>query len=271
MTDYQTIFNKVESTLIRVGSQNIPQEIVRKNLDEFKKIASKKFTNTDYFQVLIYVPFYSGFKADTVNNRMDTIRKYFSDYKIVAGYDLKKISEILGDSQMIRHKGKIQASVDNARTFKAIIEQYGSFQTYIDSFAPKASFENLMRLRQDLRRRFRYLGKITVYHFLTDIGMPVLKPDRVIRRIFCRLGLVESEGESEEQLLKAVSQGHKFAQETGYPIRYIDIIFVAYGQVQSEGFGIEQGICLKDDPQCNICGVSQYCNYFAQKVRSKRR
>ena len=265
MTDYQAIFNKVESTLIRVGAQNVPEESVRKNLE----VATKKFADEDYFDVLVYVPFYSGFKADTVNNRMSTIRKYFSDYRAVAGYDRKKVSEIFGDPQMIRHKGKIQACVDNARTFKALVEQYGSFQKYVDSFSPKASFENLMQLRQDLRRRFRYLGKITVYHFLTDIGMPVLKPDRVIRRIFCRLGLIESEGESEEQLLKAISQGHKFAQETNHPIRYIDRVFVAYGQVKSEDFGIEKGICLKDSPQCAVCGVSKYCHYFAQKVRGK--
>jgi DNA-3-methyladenine glycosylase I len=167
---------------------------------------------------------------------------------------------------MIRHKGKIQASVDNAQAFKAVVDQYGSFQKYVDSFSPKASFENLMRLRRDLRRRFRYLGKITAYHFLTDIGMPVLKPDKVIRRIFYRLGLIESEGESEEQLLKVIFQGQKFAQETGHPIRYIDIVFVAYGReglVKSGDIGIERGICLEDDPQCSICGVNKYCDYFA--------
>lgn len=273
MTDYQAIFDKVESTLVRVGSQNVPEETIRKSLDAFKGVATKGFTDADYFHVLICVPFYSGFKADIVNKKMGTIRKHFPDYKTVAGYDHERVSEISGDPQMIRHKGKIQACVDNARAFQAVVDQYGSFKKYVDSFSPKASFENLMRLRQDLRRRFRYLGKITVYHFLTDIGMPVLKPDRVIRRIFYRLGLIESEGKSEEQLLKAVSQGQKFAQETSHPIRYIDIVFVAYGregQVRSGDIGIERGICLKDDPQCSICGVSKYCDYFAQKARGKR-
>jgi DNA-3-methyladenine glycosylase I len=257
MTDYQAIFDKVESTLVRVGSQNVPEETIRKNLDAFKGVATKEFTDADYFHVLICVPFYSGFKADIVNKKMGTIRKHFPDYKTVAGYDHERVSEISGDPQMIRHKGKIQACVDNARAFQAVVDQYGSFQKYVDSFSSKASFENLMRLRQDLRRRC----------------MPVLKPDRVIRRIFYRLGLIESEGKSEEQLLKAVSQGQKFAQETSHPIRYIDIVFVAYGregQVRSGDIGIERGICLKGDPQCSICGVSKYCDYFAQKARGKR-
>ncbi|HLG37850.1 MAG TPA: DNA-3-methyladenine glycosylase I, partial [Nitrososphaera sp.] len=238
---------------------------------ERKKVATKKFADADYFDILIEVPFYAGFRAVIVDSRMGAIRKHFPNYKTVADYGPKRVKEILGDPQMIQHAGKIQASVDNARTFKAIIDQQGSFQKYVDSFDPRASFENLMRLRQDLIRRFRYLGKITAYHFLTNIGMPVLKPDRVIRRIFYRLGLIESEGESEEQLLKVVYQGHQFAQATNHPIRYIDIVFVAYGQVQFPDFGIEQGICLKDNPQCAICGVSKYCQYFAQTVQGKRR
>jgi DNA-3-methyladenine glycosylase I len=117
-----------------------------------------------------------------------------------------------------------------------------------------------------MRRRFDYLSKITSYHFLTDIGMPVLKPDRVIRRIFYRLGLIEDESESEAQLLDSVYQGRKFVQATGYPIRYIDIVFVAYGQVYSTGTGIGQGICLKDHPRCEVCGVRDDCRYFAAKT-----
>ncbi len=266
-TDYQAIFDKVETTLIRVGSQNVPEETIRRNLDVFKEIATKRFTDADYFGTLISVIFYSGFKADIVNKKMGAIRKHFSDYRTVADYGRDKVNEIASDPQMIRHKGKIQASVDNARAFKAVVDQYGSFQKYVDSFSPKVSFENLKRLRQDLKRRFRYLGKITTYHFLTDIGMPVLKPDRVIRRIFYRLGLIESEGEDEEQLRDVILQGQKFARETGHPIRYIDIVFVAYGRgglVKSGDIGIERGICLEGNPQCSICGVKEYCDYFAE-------
>ncbi|WP_094226858.1 hypothetical protein [Methanolobus psychrotolerans] len=64
---------------------------------------------------------------------------------------------------------------------------------------------------------------------MTEIGLPVLKPDRVITRIFKRIGLIESE----DQLLKTVIHGRKFSQETGLPIRYIDIIFAIYGQMVS--------------------------------------
>lgn len=101
-----------------------------------------------------------------------------------------------------------------------------------------------MRLRDELESIFYGLGKVTSFHFLIDIGKPVLKPDRVICRVFERLGLIENR----EQLLEAVLQGRKFAEATGYPIRYIDIVFVAYGQVKSSEYGIDRGICLEENP-----------------------
>ena len=113
-----------------------------------------------------------------------------------------------------------------------------------------------MLLKEELEFRFDYLGGITVYHFLTDIGLDVLKPDRVLVRIFQRLGLIESE----KQLLKTVIQGRKFAAATGHSIRYIDIIFVTYGQQGQEG------ICFTKNPKCNLCGLTEKCNYYKQLV-----
>jgi len=261
VTDYQAIFNAVETSLIRAGAQHLPELTIRQRLDEFKHVASKKFTDADYFDALMCIPFYSGFKAQTVEEHKDTIRAYFCDCETAAGYDHVKVTEILDDPQMIRHRRKVQACVDNAKAFKAIIGQYDSFQGYVDSFCTKASSENLMRLRADLRQRFRFLGKITAYHYLTDIGMPVLKPDRVIRRVFFRLGLIDSTGESETQLHKVLAQGERFVQATGHPIRYLDIVFVTYGQLESPHVGLQRGICLEERPQCEVCDARPYCRY----------
>ena len=90
--------------------------------------------------------------------------------------------------------------------------------------------------------------------------MSVLKPDRVIQRIFTRLGLVNSTASEED----FVAKGRKFGQATGHPIRYIDIVFAAYGQVQTLEVGLDHGICLKDRPFFSLCGVTAYCNQFKQ-------
>lgn len=117
---------------------------------------------------------------------------------------------------MIRNERKIRSVVASARTFREIVSEYGSFMNYLDSFNAAESDLNLLRLKEELENRFEYIGGITEYHLLTDLGFNVLKPDRVIARIFYRLGLIKSE----KQLFDIVIQGRLFAKHTGMPIRY---------------------------------------------------
>lgn len=266
MNNYTAIFEKVETALISAGSANISLEKIRANLDKYKYIEGKVFSDADYYRILVNVVFYSGFKAATVDAKLDLIHRYFPDCETVASYGASNIDKMLSDPEMIRNRRKIEACVQNAKIFKNIVSEFGSFQAYLDSFTPTTSFENLMLLKEELEYRFKGLGRVTTYHVLTDIGLPVLKPDRVICRIFKRLGLIENT----EQLLKTVIQGRKFVQATGIPIRYVDIVFVTYGQVKSQDFGLARGICLEQNPLCSICGVTKYCHYYKQNIVSSK-
>ena len=96
---------------------------------------------------------------------------------------------------------------------------------------------------------------------MTDIGLNVLKPDRVIMRIFKRLDLVSSE----DDFLGAIEVGRKFSEAVKEPIRYIDIIFVYYGQLDSPIF---EYICSERNPRCDRCGVNEYCSYKNQIKQS---
>lgn len=254
---YKQIFEKSEETLLAYGSKHMAVEEIQANLDEFKTYEHRRLSDDDYFSIMIAIIFYSGFKAAIVTAKMEVIKRHFPSWEIVAGYTQQDISSILSDSKMIRNRRKIEACAYNAKLFDSIVSKHGSFQNYIDSFKPYDSFENLMLLKGDLKNRFQYLGKVTVYHFLTDMGFPVIKPDRVICRIFYRLGVIDDE----DQLLDTVIQGRNFAEAVGKPIRYIDIVFVAYGQAQSLEFGIDQGICLKQ-PRCQFCGLTELCRYY---------
>lgn len=258
---YKAIFEGVESALLRVGSRRLPLDKIRSYLETFKHLEGKPFTDGEYYQVLVRVIFYSGFRAATVTAKLPVIQAHFRSYESVAQYGSDEIHAVLKDPQMIKNRRKINACVENARTFKNIVREHGSFQEYIESFAPAKSDDNLIRLRRELQQRFHGLGGITTYHFLTDIGLPVLKPDRVVSRIFTRLGLVQSGAKPEA----VVEEGSKFTQVTGHPIRYIDIVFASYGQLRSEGVGLERGICLEQNPSCPLCGVTKFCDYHAQR------
>jgi DNA-3-methyladenine glycosylase I len=255
---YREVFNAVEQRLIECGSAHMDPVQIRLQLDKFKRFSERQLSDDEYFSILVFVTFYSGFKAATVTSKSEVIRKHFPSWKVVASYSEANVQGAMADPEMIRHERKIRACIKNARTFSTLIARYGSIKSYIGSQAPTESFENLLLLKETLEASFEYLGGITVYHFMTDIGLPVLKPDRVMSRIFSRLGLLETES----QLLKTVIQGRKFAAATGHPIRYIDIVFVAYGQVSATEYGITQGICLTK-PRCSACSVQAHCGYGA--------
>lgn len=260
MKDYRAIFDAVEKTLFAVGSKKLPLEKIHEELEESKHLEGKRFSDDDYYRTLVHIIFYSGFRAQTVTDKLHVIDRHFPTYAIVATYGEQEVNAILRDGDMIRNHTKIRSCLNNAKIVEQLVHKHGSLQNYIDSFEPLQSAGHLFRLKDDLQNRFAGLGDITVYHFLTDIGLPVLKPDRVIVRIFTRLGLVKRDASPSE----VIEQGKKFAEVTGHPIRYIDLVLVAYGQVQTRELGIEKGICLEANPSCSKCGVSQYCDYHAQ-------
>lgn len=260
LTDYKNIFKELEKTFFK--QSDLTENKLTKNLEIFKKIKKQKRDDNDYFWVMVYVTFYSGFKAKTVNDKIEAIKDIFGNYKKVAEYDETKVQKIIDSKKVIGHRQKINGIIHNANQIKAIKKQFGSFDKYLSSFGDTDNDKNLFELIKDLKKRFKYLGGITVFHFLTDIGYNVLKPDRVLCRIFYRLGLVDSE----EDLFSVITEGRKFASATGLPIRYIDIIFVAYGQVDAKPeFGLKEGICLSNSPKCELCGIYKFCQYKKKK------
>lgn len=185
---------------------------------------------------------------------LDTIRTYFSDYSNVMKYNLEEIEKIKNDAKMIRNKAKIDACIKNAFKIDEIVRKFGSMHDYVYSFDPNLNDESLFKLKRSMQKNFSYLGEVTSYHFMTDIGLNVLKPDRVILRIFYRLGLIDYELD----LFGAIKIGRAFAAATNLPIRYIYIIFVLYGQLDQENI---ECICSEKNPKCHKCNVESYCRY----------
>lgn len=245
MRNYKGIFERVENALLDEASKGMPRADVQAALDEFKHVQGKRFSDEECYQKLVHIIYYAGFTANTVTQKIPTINKWFPNFTVVAEYDEGKLKEILADPDMIKFEDKARACILNAREFKKVVKQYGSFHHYVDSFDAQRSSDNWLQLKNDLRARFARFGLITPYHFMMDIGLPVMKPDIVVSRIFHRLGLIPREEIKNDSDAEAVvREGERFAAATGHPIRYIDIVFVCYGQVRSSDIGLERGICL---------------------------
>jgi DNA-3-methyladenine glycosylase I len=268
MTDYKSIFDGIESTLFKIGSRKLSRDQIRAELEPFKHFEGKRVTGDECYKMLVHIVFYSGFRAATVTSKLPVIDHHFPNYNAVAEYGDPEFLSILNDPQMIRNRLKIAACIENARRLKGVINKYGSFQEYLNALPPAQSDEDLIGLRDKFRELFKFLGERTAFHFMMDIGLPVLKPDRVIERIFKRLALVHTDLEGDALYVALVQEGRRFARATGHPIRYIDIVFVAYGQAQSDELGLERGICLEVNPSCSVCGVTKQCDYYSRSRRA---
>jgi DNA-3-methyladenine glycosylase I len=93
---------------------------------------------------------------------------------------------LLGDAGIIRHRGKIEAAIQNALAVRAVRQEHGSLAAYLWSFAPEpdktraprtlaavpATTPASVALAADLRRRgFRFVGPTTVYAFMQAMGL----------------------------------------------------------------------------------------------------
>lgn len=130
----------------------------------------------------------AGLSWYTILKKRENYRKAFDNFepaKIIT-YDEKKIEELLMNEGIVRNRLKVNAVVTNAKAFFNIVEEFGSFHTYIWSFVDgkpiKNHFQSLGevpatteisdRLSKDLKKRgFKFVGSTICYAFMQATGM----------------------------------------------------------------------------------------------------
>ena len=139
------------------------------------------------FEKLCLEGFQAGLSWLTILRKRDNFRAAFSSFDIetVASFGESDVQRLLGDSGIVRHKGKISAAINNARRALDIIAECGSLAAYIWSWEPEtvpttpqsiddlhASTTESTALAKDLKRRgWRFVGPTTVYAFMQSVGM----------------------------------------------------------------------------------------------------
>ena len=88
------------------------------------------------FEMLLLESFQAGLSWECVLNKREAFRKAFDNFNpyLISEYDNKKQDELLKDKDIIRSRRKIEASINNAKIFLEIKEEYGSFDSYIWHF-----------------------------------------------------------------------------------------------------------------------------------------
>jgi DNA-3-methyladenine glycosylase I len=146
--------------------------------------------DTRLFEKLCLEGFQSGLSWLTILRKRDNFRAAFHGFEIekVAAMDEADIERLLQDAGIVRHRGKIASTINNARRALDIQVEFGSLAAYIWGFEPKpegrlerltwdvlktmAETDASKALSKDLRKRgFSFVGPTTCYAFMQAMGL----------------------------------------------------------------------------------------------------
>ncbi|WP_416675743.1 DNA-3-methyladenine glycosylase I [Egbenema bharatensis] len=140
------------------------------------------------FEFLILEGAQAGLSWKTILRKRENYRDAFDGFnpERVAQYDERKIAELLTNPGIVRNRLKVQAAVQNARSFLAVQAEFGSFDRYIWGFVggtpivndwetiesiPAETAES-QAMSKDLRRRgFKFVGSTICYALMQACGL----------------------------------------------------------------------------------------------------
>jgi DNA-3-methyladenine glycosylase I len=140
------------------------------------------------FEKLSLEGFQAGLSWLTILRKREAFRSAFDgfDYARVAQFREDDVQRLLGDAGIIRHRGKIEAVINNAGRALELVEEQGSIAHYVWGYEPAArhggldrpqlaalaSTEDSTALAKDLKRRgWRFVGPTAVYAFMQAMGL----------------------------------------------------------------------------------------------------
>lgn len=134
------------------------------------------------YEMLILESFQAGLSWECVLNKRESFRTAYDNFDIdkVCAYDSKKISELIGNKNIIRNRLKINASINNSRIFRSISDEYGSFYNYLKFFTNGETVFETDRttnslsdsISHDLQKRgMKFVGSTIIYSYLQAIGI----------------------------------------------------------------------------------------------------
>ena len=140
------------------------------------------------FEFLILEGAQAGLSWRTILNKRENYRRAFDrfDAKRIARYDARKKKSLLADPGIVRNRLKIDSTIDNARAFLEVQDEFGSFDQFIWRFVDgkpirnqwhalkeiPASTKESDAMSKDLKKRgFRFVGSTICYAFMQATGL----------------------------------------------------------------------------------------------------
>jgi DNA-3-methyladenine glycosylase I len=142
------------------------------------------------FEKICLEGFQAGLSWLTILKKRENFRRAFADfsYQKVARFNQKSVERLLKDAGIVRHRGKIESTINNARRAENLAEEFGSLSQYFWKFVPpkkerprkftKVALVSMTQsptstaLSKDLKARgFSFVGPTTCYAFMQAMGL----------------------------------------------------------------------------------------------------
>ncbi|ASK21584.1 DNA-3-methyladenine glycosylase I [Halomonas sp. N3-2A] len=140
--------------------------------------------NQRLFEKLCLESFQSGLSWRTILNKRENFRAAFHhfDFHHVARFGEEDVQRLLQDAGIIRHRGKIEAVINNAQRALEMVKQEGSLATYFWRFEPtldslaapqtQTTSPESIALAKDLKKRgWKFVGPTTAFAFMQAMGL----------------------------------------------------------------------------------------------------
>ncbi|MBD0022111.1 DNA-3-methyladenine glycosylase I [Gordonia pseudamarae] len=136
------------------------------------------------FEKICLEGFQSGLSWRTILLKRDNFRAAFAGFDIptVAGFGEHEVERLLGDAGIIRHRGKINAAINNAARALELIDEAGSLAAFVWRFEPEVAADptaepvsitpESVALSTALKKRgWKFVGPTTMYAFMQSMGV----------------------------------------------------------------------------------------------------
>ncbi len=136
------------------------------------------------FEKLCLESFQSGLSWRTILAKRDNFRAAFRtfDFKAVGRFTSRDVTRLLKDEGIVRHRGKIEAVINNARRAGELVAQEGSLAAFVWRYEPDAkkraapqtvstSPESVALSKELKKRGWKFVGPTTVYAFMQAMGL----------------------------------------------------------------------------------------------------
>ena len=146
------------------------------------------YDDATLFECIVLESAQAGLSWITILRKREGYRDAFHNFDPVkvAKMTQQDVDRLVQDERIVRHRAKIEATINNAKAFLTIAEEFGSFSDYYWAFSDHQIIDNQpqslqevpaqtelsQRLAKDLKKRgFKFLGATTCYAFMQATGM----------------------------------------------------------------------------------------------------